>query len=440
MSVAIVAQGARSQLLIKKQSALGVVATGNFSRLRYNTHSLNVAKDMFEANEIRGDREVYDARHGNRSARGDVAVDLTFGDHDTLIESVMFNPFDTDSVQIGVTPQYLSIEDGALDIAQYRLFESMVGNTMQLSIRPNQMVTATFGMIGLDGGAPAGSSSGGTPVAPTANSPFDSFNGALYDNAEESGNEVAVVTSLELSVDNGVSPAFAVGQQTPIFLGFGRGRVSGTRDRLLPGCEVADALPERDGVPARHEHHRSGRQRHGVPDAAGEVLRRRRSGRERAEPNHHDALHRHEGYRDRLRPQDLQGLSPPRGAPVPQKEPIMDLSTLDVAAAAEEGAELHLRHPTTNELLFDGDDKVPVTITLAGADSERFRSARARADQPSAPQAWPRGCDDRGGRGGCCRASGRVDPRMVRDRARRRGPCLHTHEREEALSAHVVGS
>lgn len=54
----------------------------------------------------------------------------------------------------------------------------------------------------------------------------------------------------------------------------------------------------------------------------------------------------------------------------------MDLSTLDVAAAAEEGAELHLRHPTTNELLFDGDDKVPVTITLAGADSERFRSAQ----------------------------------------------------------------
>lgn len=228
MSVAIVAQGARSQLLLKKQSALGVVATGNFTRLRYNTHSLNVAKDMIEANEIRGDREVYDARHGNRSARGDIAVDLTFGDHDALIESIMFNPFDTDSVQIGVAPQYLSIEDGALDIAQYRMFESMVGNTMQLSIRPNQMVTATFGMIGLDGGAPAGSSSGGTPVAPTTNSPFDSFNGALYDNAEESGNEVAVVTSLELNVDNGVNPAFAVGQQTPIFLEFGRGRVSGT--------------------------------------------------------------------------------------------------------------------------------------------------------------------------------------------------------------------
>lgn len=228
MAVHVVAQGARSQLLVKKQSALGTVATGNFTRLRYNTHSLSVTKDMIEANEIRGDREVYDARHGNRSARGDVVVDLTFGDHDVLFESVMFNPFDTDSVQIGVTPQYLSIEDGALDIGRYRMFESMVGNTLRLSIRPNQMVTATFGLVGLDGGAPEASSSGGTPVAPTTNKPFDSFSGALYDNAEESGAEVAVVTSLELSVDNGVSPAFAVGQQTGVFLEHGRGRVTGT--------------------------------------------------------------------------------------------------------------------------------------------------------------------------------------------------------------------
>ncbi|WP_347837719.1 hypothetical protein [uncultured Planktomarina sp.] len=56
----------------------------------------------------------------------------------------------------------------------------------------------------------------------------------------------------------------------------------------------------------------------------------------------------------------------------------MDLSKFDVKTAAKKGAELHLRNPFNNELLFEevapeneGDEptKRPVTITLMGRDS-----------------------------------------------------------------------
>lgn len=50
----------------------------------------------------------------------------------------------------------------------------------------------------------------------------------------------------------------------------------------------------------------------------------------------------------------------------------MDLSTLNVAAAADRGADLHLAHPSTGEPLYTEDGK-PVTIRLLGADSHEYR-------------------------------------------------------------------
>jgi len=49
----------------------------------------------------------------------------------------------------------------------------------------------------------------------------------------------------------------------------------------------------------------------------------------------------------------------------------MDLSTLDAATEAA----MQLRHPGTNVVLKQ-DDGRPITITLAGVDSERYRKAQ----------------------------------------------------------------
>lgn len=55
----------------------------------------------------------------------------------------------------------------------------------------------------------------------------------------------------------------------------------------------------------------------------------------------------------------------------------MDLSKIDLASAAEQGATMQLKHPVNGQLLFDGegDHKKAITITLAGRDSERFQRA-----------------------------------------------------------------
>lgn len=59
----------------------------------------------------------------------------------------------------------------------------------------------------------------------------------------------------------------------------------------------------------------------------------------------------------------------------------MDLSNLALASSAEEGAALHLKHPVTGEPLFCDDGK-PMSITVVGMDSDRFRKAeRSIANQ-----------------------------------------------------------
>ena len=50
----------------------------------------------------------------------------------------------------------------------------------------------------------------------------------------------------------------------------------------------------------------------------------------------------------------------------------MDIASLTVVD--DDGAVLHLRHPATGAPLFDGE--TPVTITLAGKDSQRYRTAQ----------------------------------------------------------------
>lgn len=227
MTTLATAQGSRSQLLYKKQSALGTVATGNYSKLRYNTHDLKVPIATLESQELRSDREVVDMRHGGRHGMGGIEVDLCYSDHDDLIESAMFNTFDTDSITIGTTPQYLSIEDGQLDISQFQMFQDMIASSMQLTFAPNEIVKAAFQMVGTNGKAMTSATAGGTAVAASSNQPFDAWNGAIFDNAAETGDEIAIITQVQITVENSVSPSFVVGQQTPLNLQYGRGRVSG---------------------------------------------------------------------------------------------------------------------------------------------------------------------------------------------------------------------
>lgn len=50
----------------------------------------------------------------------------------------------------------------------------------------------------------------------------------------------------------------------------------------------------------------------------------------------------------------------------------------DIAAQEDEGVVVHIDDPVTGEPAYYGTDRKPVTVTVAGSYSQRFRDAEAR--------------------------------------------------------------
>ena len=220
------AQGSRSSLAYIAETSFGTTpSTPTFANLPINSHSLDLTKDRVEGNEIQADRMTRVDRHGNKQASGSIEVDLRKGDYDELLESAFFNSYATDVLKVGTTPKYFTMEDAANDIAQFRLFTGLAVSTASFSIAPNQMVTATFDMVG-KGMTQAGTtgSTGGTPTASTTNSPFDSYSGTITDG----GSGISIVTSIDFSLSNSLAPTFVVGADNAQSLEFGSAVVEGT--------------------------------------------------------------------------------------------------------------------------------------------------------------------------------------------------------------------
>jgi hypothetical protein len=204
------AQGANSRLSVAAEASFGTLATSpSFATLPIRSHSLTLAKERVQGADILGDRMASVDRHGNRSVTGSIEVDLRRGDYDLLLESAFFNTFDTnDHLTIGTTPRFVAFEDAALDITQFRQFSGCLVNTATFNIAPNQMVQTTFDIVGRNM-AQTGATLG-APAAPEGFEPFDSFNGVLLEGGVGTNDGLCIVSALQFSVSNDVSPAHVI--------------------------------------------------------------------------------------------------------------------------------------------------------------------------------------------------------------------------------------
>jgi len=207
------AQGARSRLTIAPETSFGVTTTPVVAKtLPYRSHSLDLTKERVQGSDILSDRMAFVDRHGNRVVGGSVEVDLRRGDYDALLESAFFNTFSgtgSRTLTIGTTPKFFTLEDGALDVTQFRRFTGCAVNTATFNIAPNQMVQTTFDIVGRDM-VQSGTSFDASPDAPSAYQPFDSFNGVLLEGGITTNSDLCIVSSLQFSISNDLSPAHVI--------------------------------------------------------------------------------------------------------------------------------------------------------------------------------------------------------------------------------------
>ena len=221
------AQGSRTRLAFIPEVTFGVTpATPTLVTLPIKTHSLALTKDRLQGEDILGDRMPRVDRHGNRQTGGSIEVDLRAGTYDAFLESAMFGAFATDVLNVGTAPRFITLEDGALDIGQFRIFRGMGVSSASFSVAPNQMVQTTFEMVGK--GATQASATIGSTITPYAESaPFDSYNGSVYDGGTDSGDVIGIVSSMSFSIQNALAPTFVVGSAETPQLEFGGAVVEG---------------------------------------------------------------------------------------------------------------------------------------------------------------------------------------------------------------------
>jgi len=218
------ASGSAHGLRYVVESAFGTTpSTPAMVDLRHTSCTVVVGKDSFQSNEIRADRQISDFRHGVIRVQGDIGIEFSYGEFDPFLEAALFGTWTENVLKAGVTPQSFTLERAFTDITQYGAFTGCMVNTFSLNIPANAMVTGSFGIVGKSGSYSATALDASTTESQT-NSPFDSFSGTI----SEGGSPIAVVTSVDLSLQNGLEPVFVVGANTAPAIPYGRSNLTGT--------------------------------------------------------------------------------------------------------------------------------------------------------------------------------------------------------------------
>ena len=132
-----------------------------------------------------------------------------------------------DRLKAGVTRRSFTVERFFGDILSadkpYHRFTGVEFNTLSLAINANAMITGTFGVLGQNMTTATAIIAGATYATPTTTSPLDSFTGTL----NEAGTPIAVITEIQLNLENGLEARFVVGSKASIRPSIGRSNCSG---------------------------------------------------------------------------------------------------------------------------------------------------------------------------------------------------------------------
>ncbi|GAA4652082.1 phage tail tube protein [Kistimonas scapharcae] len=232
-----IASGARHSMAYVAESAYGQTpATPAFKPVRHTSTSLALSKETIQSEELRSDRQIAAFKHGNKQVGGDIGFEFSYASFDDFLEAALCGTWATDTLKAGTTRRSFTVERHFADIGQYHRFSGVELNGFSLSMAPNSMVTGSFTTVGKGMATATAAITGAIYADPTAGVPFDSFSGALkVDNAAS-----AVVTSIELSLENGLEALFVIGSAETLQPSIGRCNVTGSMSVYFEDSSMID--------------------------------------------------------------------------------------------------------------------------------------------------------------------------------------------------------
>lgn len=230
----IIASGANHGVRYVRETVAGTTPTlPTMLDLKNTGCSLNLTRDTLTSNTIRSDRQIADVRTGTDKVGGSLDVEFCGAEYDALLEAALAGTWAENVLKAGKIAHCFTFERAYTDIGQYARFTGCHINQMTLSVKPNAFVTAGFEVVGLTGGLSASPLSA-NPTASSTLEPFDTFTGTL----KVGGQEIAVVTGIDLTLANGVEAKYPVFERSAFAVSWGKSNLSGT----LSAFFIDDAL------------------------------------------------------------------------------------------------------------------------------------------------------------------------------------------------------
>ncbi|WP_163836872.1 phage tail tube protein [Spartinivicinus ruber] len=205
-----------------------------FEPIRHTGTTLALTKNTLQSEEIRADRQITDLRHGSYQVGGDISIELSHGSFDTILEATLCGTWqedspvaDTDELKVGTVRRSFTIERKFADLDAtanpYHRFRGCEFNSLQLQINADSMVTGTVSVVGRGMSTASDVIADSTYKVASTTSPLDSFTGSL----KEAGNPIAVITEIQLTLENGLEARNVVGSKESIAPSIGQSNVSG---------------------------------------------------------------------------------------------------------------------------------------------------------------------------------------------------------------------
>jgi len=129
-------------------------------------------------------------------------------------------------IKTGTTLKSLTLEEGYTDINVYNNILGCAVDSFDLSMAPDSIVSGNFNLIGkgIDGSSPKNTQYGSSYIPADTNDKIDTYSGFL----RVDGQVVGVVTSANLSLQNGLEAMYPIFQTDAYRIGIGRSNLSGS--------------------------------------------------------------------------------------------------------------------------------------------------------------------------------------------------------------------
>lgn len=205
-------------------------ATPAFNVMRYTGESLVPNVQYVTSNEINTHRQVSDLTQVGGEAGGDINIELSYGNFDTLLEALLGGTWASNVLKVGNAERSFTIEKkfegGATDYFE-RYIGSRIGS-LSLNLAAKEIVTGSFGIMSKQAVPDDDIITGATYVAPNTNPVMNASTG--FQSLSMSGITQPELMRLSLNITNNLRQQPVMGSIGSKGVGLGQFAVTGEFD------------------------------------------------------------------------------------------------------------------------------------------------------------------------------------------------------------------